>query len=92
MILTVTVPSTEVFAAYYYGGADDVRMVALDPVASGNGRRMYQYVLTYSDSYLARCQEARFASGLYFASLVDDRTATERREDAALERLARNQD
>lgn len=67
MILTVTVPDTATFAAYYYGGADEVLMYAV-PEALGGGCR---YVLAYSDDYRAQCQEARFASGLYFCKLLE---------------------
>jgi hypothetical protein len=64
MILTVTVPSTEVFAAYYYGNADDLRMKA-------NEDGTFTFTLVYEDSYLARYQEGRFASGMYFGRLLE---------------------
>lgn len=65
MILTVTVPSIEVFNSYYYGTADDVRMTELPD-------GMYQFTLVYSDDFLARYQEGRFASGLYFCKLLEN--------------------
>lgn len=68
MILTVTLPNTETFAAYYYGGADEVHMTQ-DEIRPGNVWQ--RYTLVYSDSYLARCQEGRFASGLYFCRLLE---------------------
>ena len=64
VILTVTVPNVATFAAYYYGGADEVLMRVVEGLPT--------YTLVYSDPGLARAQEARFASGLYFASLVDE--------------------
>lgn len=64
MILTVTVPDQRTFDAYYYGGADEVQF---EFVQVGVYRPpSLRYTLVYSDSYLAQCQEARFASGLYF--------------------------
>lgn len=63
MILTVTVPNVATFAAYYYGGADEVLMRVVEGLPT--------YTLVYSDGYLARCQEGRFASGMYFCKLLE---------------------
>lgn len=68
MILTVTVPSIEVFESYDYGYGTVVHVMSTTDLNRPNW-----IIITVEyhegDRYHAECQMNRFASGLYFGSI-----------------------
>jgi hypothetical protein len=66
MILTVTLSSLSIWEAYYYGYGD---VLTMHTHPDGTVTVVVNYG---TDRYRAECQAARFASGLYFATLTDN--------------------
>ena len=63
--LTVTVPDSRTFNAYWYGTGTVVDVVQTAP------SRWLTYVVDYGDdAYRAQYQCDRFASGLYFGAVT----------------------
>lgn len=65
-VLTVTVPSFDVFESYWYGNGEIVSVT--DSEFAGR----IEVVVNYGDDkYRADYQAGRFASGLYFAKVEE---------------------
>ena len=62
--LTVTLPSTEIFDAYYYGYG-----VLRSTTENPNGSITFVVEYDAGELYNAKCQDSRFASGLYASKL-----------------------
>lgn len=71
MILTVTVPDSRTFEAYYYGNGE---VLHIEPIEIRPGDVWLRYTVAYDDSWYAEYQAARFQSGLYCADTFDEVT------------------